>query len=127
MSATIPRFVNIWRMRSKTNFTKSNAGGEGEDNEASPYKYRNPFATRCNFRETVFMNHNHMFNIARHDCICVEPIRKYDNGESMKIIEEKPIFKPQEYKAPPVVKVEPPVIKQNKPKNKKPEREGAKL
>jgi len=71
----------------------------GSDRKWQPCK--NPFLTNCKFRETVFCNHNHHYNISRSDILAYVPIER-DEGPTW-VPPPKPPPPPPMIKKPKVV------------------------
>ena len=55
----------------------SHRSSEATDRTWKPCK--NPFLTHCKFRETIYANHNHHYNIARQDILAFYPIERDEN------------------------------------------------
>lgn len=79
--------------------------------------------TNCKFRETIFCNHNHHYNISRHDILAYVPWER-DEGPSW----VPPPPPPKKPDPPPIIKRPVPVaekpkvvIEEKKPEKKKPE------
>ena len=78
--------------------------------------------TNCKFRETIFCNHNHHYNISRYDVLAYAPIER-DEGPTWIPPPPKPRPPPVIKKPVPVkpkVEVKPPPVKLEPPKPKKP-------
>lgn len=82
---------------------------------STPYVPRkNPFLTNCKFRETIFANHNHHYNISRHDILAYVPVER-DEGPTW-------VPPPPPPKKPPPVIVKIPVKARVDVKEKEPEK-----
>jgi len=83
---------------------------------------KNPFLTNCKFRETIFCNHNHYYNISRNDIIAYHPIERDEGPTWIPPPPQKPAPPPKIRMPPPpkqvVVKVpeKPIVVKKEPPK-----------
>lgn len=75
----------------------SNRSSVCSDRSFRPCK--NPFLTHCKFRETIIANHNHHYNIARHDILAYHPIER----------DEQPVDLPPPPKKP--KPIPPPIVK----------------
>ena len=107
MSSTIPRFVAVRRVRSRGSIGQAPREVVAPQNKMRIKSAAScglaPFGTSCVFRDCIFHNHNHLYNLARYDI----PTYKIEE-EAIHVPEAMPEApKPKPKRPPKVVAAEP--------------------